>query len=340
MKKFFKENIGFVLAAIFNLLMIGFLFTNQFDIVTKVDGVKYYKATNIIDLLNGKNAPSWIGIMYIIYVVIALILLVIAFFLRKNTKIKDGLLGAVLICDCLIFGFAFGNKELFAQFASEKIENFKETKIAWGSGLLMLLASLELFAVISCSEFKKENTKAISEDAILIASAFVLNLIKFFQMPSGGSVNLQMLPLFIIALRRGPLHSFVCSGLVYGLLTCLTDGWAFASFPFDYVIAFGSVALLGFFRKLIMNRETSNITSMFLGELFIFIGVTLATTLRFIAGTLSGVLIWNTELVPSMAYNAPYVFVSGALDLVALMVIYPTLLTINKRFPSEEKISQ
>ena len=340
MKKFFKENIGFVLAAFFNVLMIGFLFSNQFDIVTKVDGIKYYKATNIADLLSGKFAPSWIGVMYFIYVTFALAFLISAFLFKTNKKIKDGFLGAVLICDCLIFGFAFGNKELFATFASEKIENFKETKIAWGSGVMMLLASLELFASVSCSEFNKENTKAISEDAILIAAAFVLNLIKFFQMPNGGSVNLQMLPLFIIALRRGPLHSFVCSGLVYGLLTCLTDGWMFASFPFDYVMAFGSVALLGFFRKLIMNRDTNNVRSVVIGESFIVLGVILATTLRFVAGTLSGVLIWNTELVISMGYNAPYIFVSGALALAVLMFIYPTLLSINKRFPSEEKISQ
>ncbi len=340
MKKFFKENIGFVLAFIFNLLMIGFLFTNQFNIVTKVGDDKYYQATNIIDLLNGKYAPSWIGVMYIIYVALALILLLIAFLLKNNKKIKDGLLGAVLICDCLIFGFAFGNKELFANFAAGKIENFKECQISYGGGTMMLLASLQLFAAVSCSEFKKENTKTICEDAILIASAFVLNLIKFFAMPSGGSVNLQMLPLFIIALRRGPLHSFVCSGLVYGLLTCLTDGWAFASFPFDYVIAFGSVALLGFFRKLIMYRDINNGKSIFLGELFIIIGVTLATTLRFVASTLSGILIWNASLVTSTTYNGPYIFVSGALALAVLMVIYPTLITIQKRFPTEEKISQ
>ena len=339
MKKFFKENIGFVLAVFFNLLMVGFLFANQFNVVTKVGENKYYQATNIIDMLNSKNAPSWIGVMYIIYVALALILLLVAFFTRKNVKLKDGLLGAVLILDCLIFGFGFGNKELYANFAQETIENFKETKIAWGSGVEMLLASLQLFAVVSCSEFKKETTKAISEDAILIAAAFVLNLIKFFAMPSGGSVNLQMLPLFIIALRRGPLHSFVACGLVYGLLTCLTDGWYFASFPFDYVIAFGSVAILGFFRKIIMNRDINDTKSMVLGEIFLVLGVLLATTLRFIAGTLSGILIWNTELVPSMAYNAPYVYVSGALALAVLMIVYPTLITINKRFPTEEKIS-
>lgn len=320
--------------------MIGFLFTNQFNIVTKVDEVKYYQGVNIIDLVSGNNAPSWIGVMYIIYVALALLLLVVAFLIRKNTKIKDGFLGAVLILDCLIFGFGFGNKELFSNFAQETIENFKETKITWGSGAMMFLASLQLFAVISCSEFKKETTKAISEDAILIASAFVLNLIKLFEMPNGGSVNLQMLPLFIIALRRGPLHSFVASGLVYGLLTCLTDGWYFASFPFDYVIGFGSVAILGFFRKLIFNNKVSSAKNMIVEEALIVIGVTLSTNLRFIAATLSGVLIYKTSLVPSMAYNAPYIFVSGGLALILLLAIFPTLIGINKRFPTEEKISQ
>ena len=79
----------------------------------------------------------------------------------------------------------------------------------------------------------------IAEDGILIAAAFGLNFIKIPVGPTGGSINLQMLPLMIIALRRGPFHGLVSGGIVYGLLTCLTDGYGFACYPFDYLIGRG-----------------------------------------------------------------------------------------------------
>ena len=43
----------------------------------------------------------------------------------------------------------------------------------------------------------------ITEGAILIAAALVLGLWKFFELPQGGSINLEMLPILIFVIRWG-----------------------------------------------------------------------------------------------------------------------------------------
>ena len=37
---------------------------------------------------------------------------------------------------------------------------------------------------------------------------------------------------------------------IFGLVTCLTDGYGFYTYPFDYLIGFGSIAVFGFFSRL------------------------------------------------------------------------------------------
>lgn len=172
----------------------------------------------------------------------------------------------------------------------------------------------------------------IVETGMLIAMALALNMIRLFRMPTGGSVNLQMLPLFILALRRGPLKGFIAGGVVYGLITCLTDGYGFATFPFDYLLGFGSVAIVALFTPFIFGKEQKGYN--FKGLLFIFIAGMLSTFVRFIAGTVSSMVIYNYTLVPAMLYNVGYVFVSGAISTAIVMVLYRPLIYINRHFPS------
>src|SRR3712207_7401794 len=93
-------------------------------------------------------------------------------------------------------------------------------------------------------EFK--NARVLAEAALAIALAFVLGLIKVFQMPFGGSISLEMVPLILLALRQGPWVGIV-AGAAYGLLDLAIE--PFIVHPvqvlFDYPLAFGVLGLAG-----------------------------------------------------------------------------------------------
>ena len=63
--------------------------------------------------------------------------------------------------------------------------------------------------------------KDIAEIAILSARAIVLDRVVRIPLgATGGSINISMVPLYVIALRHGWFKSFIAGGIVYGLITC------------------------------------------------------------------------------------------------------------------------
>ncbi|EMR74053.1 Thiamine transporter protein (Thia_YuaJ), partial [Thaumarchaeota archaeon SCGC AB-539-E09] len=51
----------------------------------------------------------------------------------------------------------------------------------------------------------KFDTRTLAEIPVIVALSLVLNFIKVFQMPQGGSITLgSMVPVLLISLRRGP----------------------------------------------------------------------------------------------------------------------------------------
>lgn len=216
-------------------------------------------------------------------------------------------------------------------FANNKIANLDYVEIGWGSvGAISFCSIAALTSMSSGLSSKTISTRDIAEEGILIAAAFVLNLIKLPISTGGGSVNFQMLPLFVIALRHGPTQGLVCGGIIYGLLTCLTDGWGFATYPFDYLVAFGSVMVIGYFRPLIFgaNQKGYNIK----GEVFIFVACLLATVIRFFGSTTSSMVVYGYGVEAAMKYNAIYIPVSGAIATGVLMAMYGPLIQINNRY--------
>lgn len=343
-KNFFKENIAYILALFFNLVVIGFLFAPLLTYKIKVDGVKLAFDVNVIKLFDKNITRPWLGITFVVLAAIALICLILSFVFKKNQKVKDVFDTILLITLGVSFAYCFVDKEIFSYFGGEYevdeetyglIEGFRSADIAWGSGVILFALATQFFCAISFSSFSKQSVKTIAEDGMLIAAAFVLNFIKIPLGSTGGSINFQMLPLFIIALRRGPLQGFVCGGVIYGLLTCLSDGYGFATYPFDYLIGFGSVGVLGFFRPLIFPKDDTKFV-LWKAELFTFVGAIIATLVRFIGGTVSSMAIYNYPLVAAMSYNALYIPISGAAAFVVLAIMLPAIRQINRRFPSEE----
>ena len=203
--------------------------------------------------------------------------------------------------------------------------------------LTILFAALSALLAISVSFIEKPmSTRDIAEEGILLALAFILNLLGFRVVKGGGSINLQMLPLFIIAIRRGPVHGLVCGGIIYGLVTCLTDGYGLVTYPFDYLIGFGSVMVLGLFSKFIVgeNQKWYNLK----GEIFLLIGGLLATLIRFIGSTASSMIVYNYPFVASLSYNVTYIPLSGLIAIAMIMAVYGPLLKIHRRFPARKSL--
>ncbi len=297
----------------------------------KVDEESIKTAIHLWDLFNSSLTPLW-PIIVIISSISLGGLLPLLYLIRKLEKSENiSIVSTFLFLTGLLFLIAY--KELFAYFGDSLIENFKSADMGYGIALAIMFTSLGAISSLFISPKKYgDNVKAITEDAMLIALAFVLSFVKIPIGSTGGSINLQMLPLFIIALRRGPLHCFISSGIIYGLLACLVDGYGFATYPFDYLLGFGSAAILGFFRPLILNEKENYAYRL----CFIFLGCLLATLLRFISSTVSSVVIYEYAFVAALAYNAVYIPVSGAVSIAVLMIFFKPFTYINRQYPVGE----
>jgi thiamine transporter len=157
----------------------------------------------------------------------------------------------------------------------------------------------------------KLTPRLIAEMGIAIALAAVLHFIKLWEMPQGGAVTLgTMVPLFIVAFRRGPGVGFV-TGALYGIL----EGWILSGGRFfvhpaqvilDYPLAFGLLGLAGFFPK------------------YPAFGVTVGALARYASHVVSGVVFFS-QYAPkgqpvwqySLVYNATYL----GLDFVVAMML-------------------
>ncbi|MGB9858144.1 MAG: energy-coupled thiamine transporter ThiT [Dictyoglomaceae bacterium] len=121
---------------------------------------------------------------------------------------------------------------------------------------------------------KGKAIQMLTEGGLSIALALLLWYLKIGEMPQGGSISLQMLPLFIFTLRWGILSGFFV-GLVYGLVHSLQDLYVVHWFQYilDYPIAFSLISLAG----LVKNLKISKIVTIVIAILFL-----LGSTLFFV----------------------------------------------------------
>ncbi len=298
---------------------------------TKVDDVSTYFDAHLWDLFNTNLTPIWPIIVILVSSLLAG-LLPLLYFVKKLEKNENiAMISTFLFLTSLLFLVA--EKELFSYFAVANIENFRSADVSYGIALAILFSAFgAISSLVTSSKEYGGNVKAITEDGILIALAFVLSFAKIPIGATGGSINFQMLPLFIIALRRGPLHAFVSGGIIYGALSCLVDGYGFFTFPFDYLLGFGSAAILGFFRKYILDEDKK----FALRLTFIFVGGLLSTALRYAASCASSMIYYDLPFVGALSYNAIYVPLSGAISIAALLLFFKPFTSINKHYPVSE----
>ena len=95
---------------------------------------------------------------------------------------------------------------------------------------------------------KATKVRALTEGAIMIAAATVLGYLRIFRFPSGGSVDLALVPILVYCLRWGPKYSLLCC-FVNGVLQYFLGGGiaiSWQSMLLDYVVAYTLVFLCGF----------------------------------------------------------------------------------------------
>ena len=318
----FFQKYSWIIAALLGLLAILFLLGTVVSYTIKLgDGTKITTDIHLWDYFKGQYDFDWS-----MYITLGLIVLGIVFSLLHNVNVSFG--SAAGMTFVLTIPMLALSREFFA---NNNIEYLKSVEFGWGSAL-SIACCIGAFIFSVSSNFSNESikTRDIAEDGILIAAAFILNLVKIPVSTGGGSINFQMLPLFLIALRRGPAHGLVCGGIIYGLITCLTDGWGFATYPFDYLIGFGSVMVIGYFRRFIFSKDQDGYNLK--GELFILLACLLATLIRFVGSTASSIIVYGVTLKEALIYNAVYIPVSGAIATALLMASYGALIKINKRY--------
>lgn len=162
------------------------------------------------------------------------------------------------------------------------------------------------------------DTRVLTEAALAIALAFVLGLIKVFQMPYGGAISLEMVPLILLALRQGPAVG-IAAGAAYGLLDLAIEPVVLhpVQVILDYPVAFGALGLAGFFKPTVRGA---------------ILGTIVAVLARFLCHFVSGVVFfasyapkgWNPYLY-SAAYNAGYLVPSLVIALVVVTVLLRAL---------------
>lgn len=329
--KDFIRKYGHFLIAILGVALLAFCFIGNFYHIREVVGGEKVNHYYTLGTLLFKN-PAGPGVQ-IVYLFIYLIMPLVSCVLLCFHKVHRNFTVAALLMFSFCAVTSIVTKDLLVDILKAHTGNSFEVKKVFFSGVLPTI-SLFVVAVLSFAILSSSisiTVQDITEMGMLIAIALGLNFIKLFQMPTGGSVNFQMLPLFILAIRKGPVKSFIGAGIIYGLVSCMTDGYGFATYPFDYVLGFGSVCIIGFFTPFLFKEKG---TYGIKGMVILFLACAISTSLRFIAGTISSMVIYDVDLVGSLIYNSLYVYISGLICTVVLLALYGPIKIVNKRFPS------
>ena len=167
--------------------------------------------------------------------------------------------------------------------------------------------------------------RALCEGAVFIALAQVLSYLKLFELPQGGSITIEMLPIFLYCARWGFGPGMLAS-FAYSILQAVlssTYAWTWQSLIGDYLLAF---TVLGF------AGACSKLKGGF------FIGTVVGSVARFLVHYVVGATIW-AEYMPetffgmtmhspwfySLLYNLAYMLPNIAITLLVFAVAYKPL---------------
>ena len=148
----------------------------------------------------------------------------------------------------------------------------------------------------------------------------------FLNMPSGGSINIALIPVFVASFHLG-----VEDGIIIGLLWWLIsfalglNKWfvCLPQYVLDYIIPSGIIGISSIFYK------KKNVKEM-------CFGIVLTMIIRTISIIISGAIYWPGELasgskaawVYSLTYNLPY----SLATMIMLLITIPTITKSLKKY--------
>lgn len=174
---------------------------------------------------------------------------------------------------------------------------------------------------------QQRNIRVTIEIAIFMALAIVLDQIVLFRMPQGGSITLAMLPIIVIALRRGAAVG-ITAGFLTGLLNFMMGGFFVNIFQMllDYPLAVAVIGLAGVYSKTFQTQLAA-------GQLNkASISASFATLISGVAAlvphTIAGVVFYasfapknQSVLIYSLVYNATFLIPKTLITMVVLVLL-------------------
>lgn len=160
---------------------------------------------------------------------------------------------------------------------------------------------------------RDKNLRIMMETSLLVGAALLLSFLRLWRMPQGGSVSVEMVPIFILAFRHGGKIGLLGGGLL-GVLKLLVSPFIIHPIQLllDYPVPFMVLGVAGF--GLLRERR--------------ILGVAMGILLRFITHVMAGVVFFaeyapegTPVLVYSASYNASYLFVEAIIVIAVIQVL-------------------
>lgn len=206
---------------------------------------------------------------------------------------------------------------------------FTTTEGAWGDGSVRLtvigiavtvavILALVVFAAVLRQRRERNRVRITTKQLVFSAAAMALSLvcslIKFADLPMGGSVTLfSMLFIVLIGYWYGP-YVGITAGFAYGLLQFVIEP-IFYTIPqmlFDYPLPFAALGLAGFFAQRKWGLQ---------------IGYVVGVAGRYVFHVISGYVFFYmyapegmNPLVYSLGYNATYIVPEAVLTLILISI--------------------
>lgn len=180
---------------------------------------------------------------------------------------------------------------------------------------------------------RNDRIRLIVEVALSVALAAVLNAVKIWQMPQGGAITLAMLPIVVIAVRRG-VGAGVLTGALFGIVDYFMEPYFvhWAQFLLDYPVAYALVGLAGVARPLARKATNAVGAGVARAGAAGATGAVIGGLARLVAHFFSGIIFFASSApkgqpvwLYSIVYNATYVLPSAIACAVAAAILVPAL---------------
>ena len=180
---------------------------------------------------------------------------------------------------------------------------------------------------------QSQRIRVLVEIALCVALSAVLNLwrIKLPWNIAGGDISLSMLPIFVLALRRGALPA-LAAGIAFGVIDYFYEPYFVAPIQLllDYPVAYAALALTGLGSGAWRRATASGHVGM--ATAIAAVAVTAGAAGRFASHFVSGIVFFGSNApagqpvaVYSALYNLSYVVPSAVLCAVAALIVLPAL---------------